>query len=250
MSKSSFRNSQQKFQRSRTVLLEYEKQLRAVAKQCGIIVNGLVGTDGSYVSTEIQRVLRSYSDMLGPWAKNVANRMLLNMHKRDAKMWKEISEQMGQQLAVELETTKTGELFRQALNEQVALIKSLPLEAAERVHHLTQEALLKGERASTIVEDILRTGEVTKSRAVLIARTEVARTATELTKVRATEAGLTHYVWRTSEDTDVRSSHKKMNNKVFAFNQPPEVEPGKFYHPGEFPNCRCYAEVIVPENEK
>jgi uncharacterized protein with gpF-like domain len=40
-----------------------------------------------------------------------------------------------------------------------------------------------------------------------------------------------------------------MNGKVVAFAEPPEVEPGKFYHAGSFPNCRCYIEPIISEEE-
>ena len=136
----------------------------------------------------------------------------------------------------------------EALNDQVTLIKSLPLEAAQRVHDLTILGLSDSTRAKEIAKEIYDTGKVTRSRATMIARTEVGRTATELTKVRAQAAGITHYIWRTSGDSDVRKSHRKMNGKVIAFSKAPEVDPGKHYHAGSFPNCRCYPEPIIPED--
>jgi SPP1 gp7 family putative phage head morphogenesis protein len=104
-----------------------------------------------------------------------------------------------------------------------------------------------GRRASEIQKDILETGKVTESRAKLIARTEIARTAAGLTMARAKFVGSTHYVWRTSDDPDVRSSHKKMNGAVIPWDSPPQVEPGKRYHAGMFPNCRCYPEPILTD---
>ena len=47
----------------------------------------------------------------------------------------------------------------------------------------------------------------------------------------------THYIWRTSGDEKVRSSHAANNGKIFAWDNPPETG-----HPGEDYNCRCWAE--------
>ena len=162
-------------------------------------------------------------------------------------MWMEMSNEIGRGLREEIEKADTGQILKVALEAQVHLITSLPREAAQRVHKLTLESLVDSTRTSEIAKEIARSGEVTKSRANLIARTEVARTAAELTQARATAVGVTHYIWRTSGDADVRESHKHMNGKVIEYAKLPEVEPGKFYHAGEFPNCRCYAEVIIPE---
>lgn len=107
----------------------------------------------------------------------------------------------------------TGETMRALMAEQVGLIRSIPLEAAERVHRLTIEALEDGTRAAAISKEIQRSGEVAKSRADLIARTEVSRAATSLTEARALAVGSTHYIWRTSGDSDVRPGHRAMEGR-------------------------------------
>lgn len=48
-----------------------------------------------------------------------------------------------------------------------------------------------------------------------------------------------HYVWHTIGDGRVRSSHADRDGKVFSWNAPPEGG-----HPGEAPNCRCWAEDV------
>lgn len=128
--------------------------------------------------------------------------------------------------------------------EQVRLITSLPTEAAERVHATAREGIVKGWRADQIAAEIMKTGEVTKSRADLIAVTEVGRTSTLLTQARAEHVGSTHYVWRTAQDGDVRPSHKKMEGKVVAWNAPPTLD-GLTGHAGALPRCRCYCEPIL-----
>jgi len=112
---------------------------------------------------------------------------------------------------------------------------------------LTFGALSTGRRAEEIQKDILNTGEVTLSRARLIARTEVARTASGLVQARATHIGLTHYVWRTSMDATVRESHKKMNGKIIAWADMPTLEDGSVCHAGAIYNCRCYPDPILPD---
>jgi SPP1 gp7 family putative phage head morphogenesis protein len=111
------------------------------------------------------------------------------------------------------------------------------------------EAALNGKRASEVAAQIAQTGEDTESRATLIARTEIAKSNANITQARANYVGATHYVWRTAEDSDVRETHAELDGKVFAFSDPPDI-PGEGQHgPGEFPNCRCYAEPIIPGDE-
>ncbi len=252
--KAEVRKRQQLYTRSRKAELAYSRNLREVAKQVSVIVKGFTERGITPNTAQLKKALEDYSNILRPWAESVATRMLSDMERRDSSMWQELSSDIGEALSTELAKAKTGTLLKRRLREQVELITSLPREAAERVHHLTVEGLSKGWRAAQISEEILKTGEVTKSRANLIARTEVARTATELTMARCEQAAVTHYIWRTSGDADVRESHKQLNGKVFAWNDPPEINEGTpesprmiKHHPGSIWNCRCYAEPIIPE---
>jgi SPP1 gp7 family putative phage head morphogenesis protein len=242
-----FKRAQQRFQKSRRAEVDYARKLRSIAQQVGVIVRGFAPDGHVHDRAALTDALNRYADAITPWARAVASRMLNDVKRRDAAMWGDLGDELGRNLKREMESAPLGVAMSQALEEQVALITSLPREAARRVHDITMLMLSDSTRASELAKEIMRSGEVTKSRATLIARTEVARTATELTKVRSQAAGVTHYVWRTSGDADVRESHKKMNGKVIAFDQPPEVEPGKHYHAGQFPNCRCYPEPIIPE---
>lgn len=91
----------------------------------------------------------------------------------------------------------------------------------------------------------MATGRVTRSRANTIARTEVSRASCVFTQARAENLGSEGYIWRTSEDGDVRPSHKAMNGKFVAWNSPPTLDNLKG-HAGCLPNCRCYTEPVIP----
>ncbi|MDR8787949.1 hypothetical protein FEP82_05946 [Burkholderia multivorans] len=195
----------------------------------------------------IEQLLRRYAEALTPWAEATAARMLEDLNRRDEQAWMQNAREMSRALRDELRRAPTGETMRALMAEQVTLIKSIPLEAAKRVHRLTIEALEDSTRAAQISKAIQESGEVAKSRADLIARTEVARTASKLTEARALHVGSPGYFWRTSGDSDVRDSHRKMNGQFVRWDDPPTLD-GMTGHAGQFPNCRCWCEVVVPED--
>lgn len=174
--------------------------------------------------------------------------MIAEVAARDLKTWTEVSREIGSLLRQEIAESAVGKAMRESLDRQTALITSLPTEAAQRVRDLTIEGISKGTRASEIAARIMETGEVTKARANLIARTETSRTATELTSARAQSIGSTHFVWRTSGDSDVRPTHRKLNGKAFRWDDPPECDPGHHALPGAIWNCRCWAEPLFAED--
>jgi len=192
------------------------------------------------------RALTSYADVIEPWANAVAGFMVADVARRDAAMWKKHSREMGVSLRSEVNTAPTGDILRQLQAQQVKLIKSLPLAAAERVHTLAMEATIASRRASEVAKDILATESVSEAKARLIARTEVSRAASNLVEARATYAGSDGYIWRTSGDSDVRDSHREMEGKYVRWSSPPTLDNMKG-HAGTLPNCRCFAEPVFPD---
>lgn len=241
------RAARERFALAERLEAEYLRSLRQLTRQVDHIVKGMAPNGVVRNSAELQKVLYQYAQAIEPWARGVAEKMLLRIAQKDERAWIQLGRAMGKSLREELDNAPTGQMLKSFLNEQVHLITSLPIEAAQRVHKLTLEGVVQGTRAEEVAKEILRTGKVTESRAKLIARTEVARVASGLTLTRAQHVGVTHYVWRTSGDTDVRASHKAMNGKVIPIDQPPEVDPGKHYHAGQFPNCRCWCQPIFTD---
>jgi SPP1 gp7 family putative phage head morphogenesis protein len=195
----------------------------------------------------IRRTLEGYADTITGWARVTAGHMLDQVQHADAAAWAARSEELGTALRRELQNAPTGDLMRALMDEQVTLIKSIPLEAAQRVHEWTLAGIEDSTRSKQVAAEILRSNDVAAARATLIARTEVARTASKLTEARARHVGSTQYIWRTVGDSDVRPSHKEMNGKVCEWNDPPTLSDGTTCSPGTIYNCRCYPEPIIAD---
>ncbi len=71
-----------------------------------------------------------------------------------------------------------------------------------------------GESIADIRQQIEERFAVSENRARLIARDQVGKLNGRLTKRRSQEAGLDLYRWNTAGDERVRSTHKKLNNKI------------------------------------
>ena len=154
----------------------YGVQLRKVARHIEDLVKGVNPLSRADIIT-LRMVLERYADILKPWARTMAQRMVNDVSRRDIRAWNLHAKALGEEVRREILTTPTGELVRQLMEDQVNLITSLPLQAAERVHELAAGNIYSGARASEIAKELLNTGLVTKSRADTIARTESGRAA-------------------------------------------------------------------------
>ena len=211
----------------------------------GAIVEGSYDGSNDSVSAIMDRLVR-YADLAEPWAEAVSSRLIGTLEVADDAMWRDRSQRISAGLR-DLMNSGTGAVTRSIIGEQVKLFKSLPLQAADRVydiHNQAIEAVVSGKRSSTLTDEIMRTGEVTEARARTIARTEVGRASTAITQARSTAIGSRGYIWRTADDSDVRHSHRQMEGQYVDWLKPPTLD-GMTGHAGQFPNCRCYPEPVL-----
>jgi SPP1 gp7 family putative phage head morphogenesis protein len=233
------------FLKVRRAELQYRNQLRKVARQIGDIVRGFgAWTPGA--PEQIVVTLHRYAEAIDPWARAVAARMLADVSKRDELAWKELSKDMARNVRREIQQAPTGQTLRRLQEEQVTLIKSIPIDAAQRVHEIATGQLYSGQRADVLRAEIMQTGLVSRSKADLIARTETSRASSNLVQARATHIGSQGYVWRTAKDEAVRPSHREMEGQYVRWDDPPTLD-NLTGHAGALPNCRCYSEPVFAD---
>lgn len=208
--------------------------------------------DGSQASADkTASTLVDYSELISSWAEMVANKMFAQVEKEEWNQWKSVSEEISVGLRDVVGNTPVGQVAQDIVYRQIQLMKSLPLEASDRVMEIQQramQAVINGERPDQLYEEIMASGKVAASRAQLIARTEIGRATGALTQARALAVGSEGYWWRI-EGAGTRPSHRKMKDKFVRWDNPPTLD-SMTGHAGCLPNCKCWPEVHIPEPRK
>ena len=138
---------------------------------------------------------------------------------------------------------KLMEKFRR---ENTNLIVSLAKDHVERVHKVLKDAG-SGTRVETVRKQIQEQTGAVRSRAQLIARDQVLSLNSDVTEARHRAAGVTEYIWRSSRDERVRQLHRELDGTRHRYDEPPVVDDrGNRGHPGQFWQCRCTAEPVIP----
>lgn len=230
--------------------VQYQKSLLAIVDQINQIVTG--SYDGSQASAEsIAKSLVDYSGVIDDWAEMVGRKMFAQVEREEWNQWRSVSEEISAGLRDVVGNTPVGFVAQDIVSRQVQLIKSLPLEAADRVRDIqarAMEAVINGERPDALYRMIMESGDVAESRAKMIARTEIGRATTALTQARAESIGSEGYWWEI-EGAGTRPSHKEMKGKFVRWDDPPTLD-GMTGHCGALPNCKCWPRVKVPEPRK
>lgn len=133
--------------------------------------------------------------------------------------------------------------------DNVKLIQSIPEKYADRVGNMIKGAVANSTRAGSfsgqllpMVQDGLKDeGRIAKNRAMLIARTEIAKQFGNLTQIRQQSAGIESYTWATAHDDRVRPTHRANDGRVFKWTEPPIITG----HPGNDYQCRCVAVAVI-----
>lgn len=237
------------YEASRAAERRYASRLKKLARTIAKIIKEHIDGNTLRDVDEMMRKLQQYAEQLDEWAKKTAALFIGDTSRTNEKAWAAHSKKLRKQLRSAMAKGTIGLTARQLQDQQVTLIKSLPIEAGRRAQQLAQEAMVDSTRAADLSKKLLETERITKNRATLIARTEIAKANAAMTRSRAQFVGVTHYIWRTAQDGDVRPSHQAMEGQVCEFASPPQVEGEGFHHPGEIYNCRCYAEPVLLSEE-
>lgn len=261
-------------------LLSYKKHLKMAKKKKFSIPRSIE----SKYNTLLSKLMRPVIKEAQKYAGNITKFRQVLKNTSKSKTFKKKSEEIARTIATMTYQTNErnwraaaakgsrGREIRTALEKEIegnvkkrmeelfkynaTLIQTLPINVSEKViEHINTESFA-GRRAEELEEEIRRYfPKASKASAKLIARTETSKFSSALTQARAEELRLWWYVWRTSEDVAVRSSHRIMDGVLIHYNHPPVPErldtrtkykkyPAP-YHAGNIYNCRCYQEPLT-----
>lgn len=124
----------------------------------------------------------------------------------------------------------------------VALIRGLGPENSAAVDDLVRRAWEEGQTTEWLQRQLQRRIGITGRRAEVIARDQIGKLNGQLTMVRQSSYGISHYRWMTSMDERVRQLHAERHEVRFSWDDPPSDG-----HPGMPILCRCVAEPDIDD---
>ncbi len=190
-------------------------------------------------STLLTQITKAVAKLLSPSAL----RTIITPAGESVTAWngRKYDNALGDVLAInDVPANRIGTMFESWTTENVALIQGSNQEQINKIRALMFRAQRQGQRASDTENQIRLIMESTTQRARLIARDQTTKFNGQLDRLKQTNAGITGYVWRTSQDERVRPSHRDLNGKHFDWDKPPAVGA-----PGQDIQCRCVAEPDV-----
>lgn len=235
---------------------------RLLMKLFDFINRSIVGLTVADAAKKILQVIESVE--FERLAETAVLKMVTMVKAENERSWRaaaakgSFAREVSRQLRNNLKSNRSMQTtINQIIADNARLIKTVPRETANRITAAIYEQYLKGLRLPSSQQIVIREAPwLTAAQARLIARTETAKANAAITEARSRDMGADWYIWRSSHDERVRSSHAHMDG-VFVHwdtNPNPETlngEKDRFggYHAGCCPNCRCYAEPLIDSSQ-
>ena len=243
------------WQTSKRLERNYQRMLKVIENQFFQAISNK--NNPNEMINMLKFVSRQYSFEI--YCQEIALKMVTSIYRKTEGNWRKATEKntKGHEIYEALKEEKNhiliGNTIQKLVEQNASYIKTLPLNIANDITKYIEKETTKGRRAEELAEEIkIKFPEKSKANANCIARTEVSKAQSALTRARAETLNIQWYIWRTSQDERVRNAHKHMEGVLINWRDPPSPEQlskskynyGK-YHAGEIFNCRCYAEPIV-----
>ena len=145
------------------------------------------------------------------------------------------------------------------VSDNVRLIKSINENLLGQVQEVIYSGVRRGVEISVLADELQNKFTLSKKRATLIARDQIQKAHSDLTRLRHREIGIKEYKWVTGRDERVRPSHRVLESKICSYDdvnvyknnvedktwlQKSEIG-GSLYHPGQEIQCRCTEIAII-----
>lgn len=131
----------------------------------------------------------------------------------------------------------TREILPKFVEDNVALIKTVPERYFDSLRAQVQDAFASGMHPETLAKNLAGREVVTEWDARRIACDQIGKLTAQFNQVRQESLGLEGYIWRGVLDDRERAEHISQEGDYIRWDNPPPDG-----HPGQPPMCRCHAE--------
>jgi SPP1 gp7 family putative phage head morphogenesis protein len=219
-----------------------ERELTPLVKQ---VTQGFGDALPPSIDHQVQLIARKFGN-IGSVAKRLAaTAAQRNLQSTDEQLAESIRRAVGVNISSILSADGVREAISEAVAANVDLIASIPEQYFAKLRETLSKNWEAGSRWEDLVDTIKHVGDVTASRAKLIARDQTSKMNGAFNQARQTSVGIERYQWQTAGDERVRPTHADNDGKVFSWDDPP-ADTG---NPGDDINCRCVAIPIFDLDE-
>jgi SPP1 gp7 family putative phage head morphogenesis protein len=221
----------------------YVRALRAVARD---VADEYMRTLKPFVGQTARadaKTLPSTFDLLGVQVRAAVEGTVGPLFDRHAKDVMQANARALRVMGVPLvEDHRVGFQLQERRKANIDLVVNAQRAYAESVRSIFEDPSSTTLRVEDLQAKLLERGDVSESRAELIARDQTLKLNGALTQIRQENAGIDSYTWSTSLDERVREEHQVLEGEVFAWASAPAVG-----HPGQDFQCRCVALPVIAE---
>lgn len=205
-------------------------------------------------------LLGSVARALVEIAERLVERILQTERRRHTRRWLgTVRSALGIDMAAVVRDEDLDGYLETAVTRNVGLIQSLADETVSGVRVAITNAILLGRTVSQLRKDLTARFAISDRRAKMIARDQIAKTNSDLNRIRHSQAGLNEYEWQDADDERVRKTHHAMNGRICRYDDPTVYFDGKDWvsrsgiggvakQAGEDFVCRCVGKAIVRFN--
>lgn len=151
-----------------------------------------------------------------------------------------IFELAGKQISIEYDKGYDDDL-KLILQRNVQLITNVASQTITNIENIVYDGMTNGEGWNGIIKGLEHQPEISARRIKLIARDQTAKTNQALNMLSQKSAGIKFFMWKTAGDERVSAEHRKLDGKIYAWNEPqyyPIIDAyGHRGIPSQRPNC-------------
>jgi uncharacterized protein with gpF-like domain len=196
----------------------------------------------------VRRMAKKWLGRFDKASEKLADYFAQSVDKRSSAALRRILKDGG--ISVEFKLTPAmRDIVDATVNQNVALIKSIPAQYLEQVEGMVMRSVQIGRDLGQLSKDLQERLGVTKRRAALIARTQNNMASASMARARQIEVGITEAVWVHSAGGHApRHSHVAAGRDKVKFDLAKGwYDPDEQRHilPGELINCRCVSRPVL-----
>lgn len=187
-----------------------------------------------------KRYQKKFNDLAGKLPNKIVEQIQKEVSRR-------IRNSLIKDMEVNFKWTPQMKLFlKAAVNENAALIKSIPQEYIKRVEFDLYESVSNGRNMTELTHKLEHKDYgISRRRAITIAYDQTNKITSEVDRQRKMELGLNYAIWRHSNiPQEPRISHLHADGKEFDVRKGCYID-GEYIQPAQKINCNCFSQTIL-----